>query len=279
MPQIQRERRKPLVLAGLLVFQLILISLQVPRGEDSSYFERGIFFVFSPVQRGIHSLFEKMGSVWRRYVDLRNVEKQNREMKDELFRLRQENLQLRNGLEKSMAKQALARTLADVRASFLFASVIGADASNLYKSIIIDKGTRDGVSNGLAVVDKYGNLVGRTINPVSLGETTVQLLTDDNSGISVYSKDHRVVGVLAGDGKSGACWLKYVQATNPDLAVGEELVTSGLDRIFPAGIRAGRVVSIGTDGSLFKRISVRPFLDFGDLNFVAVLTQRPDTLF
>jgi rod shape-determining protein MreC len=279
MPQIQRERRKQLVLAGLLFFQLILVSIQVPRGEESSYFERGIFFIFAPIQRGIHAVFEKMGSVWRRYADLRNVEKQNREMRDELFRLRQENIQLRNGLEKSTDKQAIARILADLRASFLFASVIGADASNLYKSIIIDKGARDGVTNSMAVVDKYGNLVGRTISPVSLGETTVQLLTDDNSGISVHSKNHRVAGVLAGDGKSGTCWLKYVPATNTDLAVGEELITSALDRVFPAGIRAGRVISIVTDNSLFKRIAVRPFLDFGDLNFVAVLTQKLDTLF
>jgi rod shape-determining protein MreC len=279
MPRIQSERRKQLILAGLLFFQLVLISLQVPRGEESSYFERGIFFIFAPVQRGIHAAFEKMGSAWRHYVALRNVENQNREMKDELFRLRQENIQLRNGLEKATDKQAIARILADLRASFLFASVIGADASNLFKSIIIDKGARDGVINSMAVVDKYGNLVGRTINPVSLGEATVQLLTDDNSGISVSSKDHRVTGVLAGDGKSGTCWLKYVQATNTDLTVGDELVTSSLDRVFPAGIRAGRVVSIITDNSLFKRIAVRPFLDLGDLNFVAVLTQRLDTLF
>ena len=279
MSQIQSERRKQLVLAGLLFFQLVLISLQVPRGEESSYFEKGIFFIFSPVQRGIHALFEKMGSVWTRYVDLRSVEKQNRDMKDELFRLRQENIQLRNGLEKFTDKQAIARILADLRRSYLFAAVIGADASNLYKSVIIDKGSRDGVTNSMAVVDKYGNLVGRTINPVSLGEATVQLLTDDNSGISVYSKDHRVVGVLAGDGKSRTCWLKYVQATNADLAVGEELITSSFDRIFPAGIKVGRVVSIVTDNSLFKKIAVRPELDLADLNFVAVLTQRLDTLF
>jgi rod shape-determining protein MreC len=279
MSQIQSERRKQLVLAGLLFFQLVLISLQVPRGEESSYFEKGIFFIFSPVQQGIHALFEKMGSVWTRYVDLRSVEKQNRDMKDELFRLRQENIQLRNGLEKFTDKQAIARILSDLRQSYLFAAVIGADASNLYKSVIIDKGSRDGVTNSMAVVDKYGNLVGRTINPVSLGEATVQLLTDDNSGISVYSKDHRVVGVLAGDGKSGTCWFKYVQATNTDLAVGEELITSAFDRIFPAGIKVGRVVSIVTDNSLFKKIAVRPELDLADLNFVAVLTQRLDTLF
>jgi rod shape-determining protein MreC len=279
MPQIQRERRKQLILAALLFSQLVLISLQVPRGEESSYFERGVFFIFSPIQRGIHALFEKIGSGWRRYVDLRNVEKQNQEMKDELFRLRQENIQLRNGLEKSLDKQATARILADLRASYFFASVIGADASNLYKSIIIDKGARDGVVNSMAVVDKYGNLVGRTINPVSLGEATVQLLTDDNSGVSVYSKDHRVTGVLAGDGKSGTCWLKYVQATDTELAVGEDLITSSLDRIYPPGIKAGRVVSIVSDNSLFKRIAVRPFFNFSDLNFVAVLSQRLDTLF
>ncbi len=279
MPPIHRERKKQLVLAGLLFVQLILISLQVPRGEESSYFEKGVFFIFAPVQRGVHALFEKIGSVWTRYIDLRNVEKENRVIKDELLRLRQENIELRNGLERAMDKQALNRILADLGKSCLFASVIGGDASNPYKSVIIDKGAGDGVTNAMAVVDKYGNLVGRTVSPVSVHEATIQLLTDDNSGISVYSRDHRVMGVLAGDGKSGTCWLKYVQATSTDLAVGEELVTSSLDRIFPAGLKVGRVVSIVTDNSLFKKIAVRPFLELSELNIVAVLTQRLDTLF
>jgi rod shape-determining protein MreC len=279
MPPIHKERKKHLIFAGLLVFQLVLISLQVPLGEEPSYFEKGIFFIFSPVQRGFHSLFQKIGSLWTRYLYLRNVEQQNQSMRDELFSLRQENIQLRNGLEKLRDKQEIARILVELRQSFLFATMIGGDASNMYKSIIIDKGSRDGVASPMAVVDKYGNLVGRTINPVSAGEATVQLLTDDNSGISVYSKDHRVLGVLAGDGKSATCWLKYVQATNADLAVGEELITSGNDKIFPPGLKAGRVVSVVTDNSLFKKIAVRPSLDFSDLNFVAVLTQRLDTFF
>jgi rod shape-determining protein MreC len=279
MPQIHKERRKQLIFAGLLLVQLVLISLQVPLGEEPSYFEKGIFFIFSPVQKSVHALFQKIGSAWTRYVYLRKVEQQNQGMRDELFLLRQENIQLRNGLEKLKDKQELGRILTDLRRSFLFASVIGADASNMYKSIIIDKGSQDGVMNGMAVVDHHGNLVGRTINPVSFGAATVQLLTDDNSGVSVYSADHRVTGVLAGDGRGGTCWLKYVQATNADLAVGEELITSGIDKIFPAGLKAGRVVSIVTDNSLFKKIVVRPYLGFGSLNFVAVLTQRLDTLF
>jgi len=279
MPDIRKARRKQFVFAGLLLAQLILISLQVPLGEEPSYFEKGIFFVFSPIQKGLQALLQRIGSTWTRYIYLRNVERQNQEMRDELFLLRQENIQLRNGLEKSRQKEDIGRILTDLRRSFLFASVIGADASDMYKSITIDKGSRDGLSSGMAVVDSRGRLVGRTVNPVSPGAATVQLLTDDNSGVSVYSGDHRVVGVLTGDGKSGKCWLKYVPATNVDLAEGDELITSGFDKVYPSGLKAGRVISITSDSTLFKKIAVRPYLDFGHLDFVAVLTQRLDTLF
>ncbi len=279
MPRFLKEQKKSLVFAGLLFIQLVLVSLQVPFGEEPSHFEKAVFFVFSPVQRAVHSLFHAASNVWNRHIYLRQVEAQNQRLRDELFRLQQMNMLLTNELAGFRVTKEMEATLSALEKSFLVADVISVDSANIYKSIIINKGTRHGLASNMAVVDRNGHLVGRITNPMSLYEATVQLVTDDNSAVSVHSETNKVLGVLAGNGKSGTCWLKYVPATNEQIAEGEELITSGFDKIFPPGIRVGRILSIGTDNSLFKRIEVKPYLNFSDLSHVAVLTRKIDDVF
>ncbi len=276
MPRFLKEKKKSLIFGGLLLAQLILISIQVPLGEEPSYLEKAIFFVLAPVQRAVHGLFQMTGRTWNRYVYLRQVESQNQQLRDEAFHLRQANTLLATEIVRLKDQHEAERYLSTLGRSFLLATVIGVDAANIYKSIIIDKGSLHGLKSNMAVVDRNGCLVGRITNPISPREATVQLLTDDNSSIGVYSETNKVLGVLAGNAKSGICGLKYVNATNEQLVEGEELITSGFDKIFPSGLKVGQILSIGTDNSLFKKIEVKPHLNFSELHFVAVLMEKPD---
>jgi rod shape-determining protein MreC len=275
MSRFLKDNRKILILAGLLVGQLAIVSLQVPLGDQPSFFERGVFFLFAPLERVVHGVFDGAGRIWSRYIYLRHVEIQNQEMRDELFHLRQENILLRNELVRLKDIRDIEGVLGGKTGPFLVASVIGLDAANAYKSIVIDKGSRDGLKANMAVIDRNGNLVGRVVNPVSLRESMVQLVTDDNSAVNVRSAKSGVLGQLAGDVKNGRCVLKYVLASDESLAEGEELITTGYDKIYPPGVKAGRVVSIVADSSLFQKIEVRPYLNFRDLSRVAVLTRLP----
>lgn len=276
MPRFLKEQKKSLIFAGLLFAQLVLISIQVPLGEEPSYLEKAVFFVFAPVQRAVHGLFAGAGRIWDRYIYLRRVEAQNQALRDELFHLRQTNTLLTNALADLQEAKEMEVTLATLQKSFLVAAVIGVDASDIYRSIIIDKGSNHGLTSNMPVVDRNGNLVGRVTTPISLQEATVQLLTDDNSSIGVLSETNKVVGQLSGNARGGKCSFKYVLATNDQLVEGEELLTSGFDKIFPPGLRAGRILSVATDSSLFKRIVVEPHLNFRELGHVAVITQRID---
>jgi rod shape-determining protein MreC len=275
MSRFLKDNRKILIVAGLLVGQLAVVSLQVPLGDQPSFFERGVFFLFAPLERVVHGLFDAVGRVWSRYVYLRGVETQNQEMRDELFHLRQENVLLRNELVRLKDIRDIESVLGGKNGPFQVASVIGLDVANAFKSIVIDKGSRDGIQANMAVIDRNGNLVGRVVNPVSGRESMVQLITDDNSAVNVQAAESGVLGQLAGNAKNGMCLLKYVLASDEGLAEGEELITTGFDKIFPPGLKAGRVVSIVVDSSLFRKIEVRPHLNFRDLSRVAVLTRLP----
>jgi rod shape-determining protein MreC len=255
-----------------------LISTQVPLGYGENYFEKAVFSVFSPVQHGILSLFRSIGEFWENYFYLQNVQSQNRKMKDEMFFLRQENNLLRNALENLRSAKEIEESLLRLHENILVAQVIGFDASNFYKSAVINKGSLDGLRKDMIVLDKNGSLVGRIINPIALKESRVQLITDNESGVGVFSQSKEVMGILSGDDK-GYCFLEYIHVTTEDIYEGEDIITSGKDGLFPSGIKVGKIVSITTSTSLFKQVKVEPYFDIRDLDQVAVIMRDPMEIF
>jgi rod shape-determining protein MreC len=279
MPLFLKERKNLTILIALIFFQFLLISMQVPIGEKASIFEKTVFSVFSPIRHGILSFFGAIGNIWEKYFYLRNVQDQNDELNEEIFYLRQENNLLRNALQMFRNEREIQENLLKMHENILPAQVIGLDPSNFYKSVIINRGTLDGIKKNMIVLDKNGNLVGRIIDSISLKEARVQLVTDNASGISVFTQ-RRVQGILVGDGE-GQCLMEYVLATTtPDeISEGEDLITSGYDRIYPSGITVGRIVSITTDTSLHKHIVVDPYFDFRYLDQIAVIMKDPKDFF
>ena len=278
MPLFLKERKSLVVLTALIFFQLILISTQVPLGYGENYFEKAVFSVFSPIQHGILSLFRSIGEFWENYFYLQNVQSQNRKMKDEMFFLRQENNLLRNALENLRSAKEIEESLLRLHENILVAQVIGFDASNFYKSAVINKGSLDGLKKDMIVLDKNGSLVGRIINPIALKESRVQLITDNESGVGVFSQSKEVMGILSGDDK-GYCFLEYIHVTTEDIYEGEDIITSGKDGLFPSGIKVGKIVSITTSTSLFKQVKVEPYFDIRDLDQVAVIMRDPMEIF
>jgi rod shape-determining protein MreC len=266
------KRNNFLVLAGLVVFHLLLVSIQVPLGSEKKFFERGVFFVFSPIQRGVVSGFRGLRSVWTNYFDLRGVRQENQKLKQELFFLSQEKRFLEDRLLLFKSEAEIRESLAGFRQSLITARVVGADAGTFYRSLILDKGSLDGVKPDMAVCDRFGNLVGRTIAPVSLKEAMVQLITDPESSVSVISATDRVVGIVSGR-QGSLCNLKYILSSVRGGQEEEELITTGFDKIYPAGIRVGRILSIKPTPSVFKEIVVKPYFSFSMLEAVAVLPR------
>lgn len=265
-----RKNRKYVILFLLIFLQLMLISLQVRVGGEDILLEKAFFSIFSPFAHGIHSLFQKTNEAWTQYFFLRKVVNQNERLRRENDELRQENELLRRSLEAFRLRLKIQENLSPLYHTFLLATVIGSDTSNIYRSVIINKGSLDGIKKDMAVLDRYGNLVGRVAGPISLKEARVQLITDEDCGVSVFSQNRKTVGVLTGNSK-GLCFMKYVLASDQNLADGDELLTSGFDNIFPSRIPVGKVISISVDSTLFKNIAVKPFFELGNLDQVALL--------
>jgi len=277
MPLFLKERKSLIILLALVFIQLVLISLQVPLQEEN-YFERAIFSVFSPIQHGLVSFFQGVGNIWKDYFHLKNVNKDNKRLQEEIFSLKQENDLLHKAMRNLLAENDMRGKLTEIDQNILAARVVGLDHSNVYKSVIINRGSTDGIKKNMVVLDKLGHLVGRVIGPISIKEARIQLITDSESGVSVYSQENRVQGIVSGDGRGG-CVLNYILTTNEELQEDEALFTSGFDGIFPSGIPVGQIVSLTRTTSLFKDIKVKPYFDFRHLEPVAVLTIGPTDLY
>ena len=273
------KKAKNLVILLLLIFiQLVLISIQVPKGEESNYFERVVFSVFSPINNGVVSVFRGIGNLWKNYFGLHNAQKENQRLQIEVYRLNQENSLLRSMLSTHRTEKEVLSRLAELEKSILPARVIGLDASNLWKSLVINKGSLDGVTKDMVVLDKQGHLVGRVVEPVTFKQARIQMITDTESGVHVIPEGKDTPGIINGLG-NGLCNLEYILATDTLVVEGDNLITTGFDGIYMPGVLVGRVVSVEENISLFKEIKVEPAFQIQNLDVLAVITADISELF
>ena len=272
-----KKKKNLVVLFCLIFFQLVLLSLQAPLGSESSFFEKTVFSIFSPLQNGTSSIIRGIGNLWKGYFSLRGVHKENKNIKREIFFLQIENRLIRGLLDRSNKEAELKGILEDIRENIVFSRVIGIDLTNRHKSVVINRGLIHGIEINMIVLDKFGQLVGRVIEHIGLQESMVQLITDSESGVSVHNQKD-ILGVINGN-DVGRCILKYIEGTEKGVEVGDILVTSGFDHIYPPGIPVGKIVTVDPSDELFKNILVQPFFKFRSLDELAVIKINPNEIF
>lgn len=156
----------------------------------------------------------------------------------------------------------------------LTASVIGQDTSPSLRSIIIDKGSNDGIVVGMPVEGARG-LVGQVFRTTA-NSAQVVLITDNASSIPARLGNSRATGLLRGGGLGGSVSIDWIDLQY-EIAVGEVVLTSGLGGKFPQDLVIGRVIEVERrEAELFQRAIVQPAVDFESLEIVFVITNfRP----
>ena len=154
------------------------------------------------------------------------------------------------------------------------ATIIGQDTSPVFRSIIIDKGSDDGVLVGMPVESSRG-LVGQVFRTTAHSAQII-LITDNISSIPARLGTTRATGLVRGGGLGGAMTLDWVQP-EAQIQAGETVFTSGLGGKFPQDMVIGRVVEVQRrEADLFQRAVVQPAVDFDSLEVVFVITSFRD---
>ncbi|HKK90112.1 MAG TPA: rod shape-determining protein MreC, partial [Desulfobacteraceae bacterium] len=140
-----------------------------------------------------------------------------------------------------------------------------------FRTIMIGKGSRDGLAKGLPVLVSEG-IVGQIVS-VSEKYSRVLLITDRNSAVDALVQTSRSRGIVKGD-NTDRCFFKYALRKVP-IEKGDIIVSSGLDQVFPKGLRIGKVVQEKKERSrLFQTITVKTFVNFDKLEEVLVSLDR-----
>ncbi len=273
MSEFFRRHSLSLSSAFLLVISCILMGASVHNRSLAASGPTVIAEVLSPFDRVYQGGLQSVRSVWNHYVYLIGVEEERNQMAARLKALESQNSQF-NELESENARlKALLNYAEQNKVTGVAATVISRDPSNWAQSITIDRGDGDGVRPGQPVVDGNG-IVGQVVG-TSRRSAKVQLLTDNVSAIDALVQSSRAEGSAEGT-LSKVLKLRYVQRESV-VNVGDRVIASGLDGVFPKGALVGVVTRVERDtGGMFQLVDVEPSVDVSRLENVLVLpTARP----
>src|SRR6266404_4448547 len=267
------SRHKSLVLlAGVIMLQVVLLAVQIKRDSQGRLLRVWTVGAVSPFQRVGAKGIGNIRGTWSHYFALQNTSRDNEQLRRE-----NDELKLRVNQLQSKASEAdrLAALLnfrqAQHNVPMLAARVIGTSADTASQTIYLDRGERDGIRRNMGVITPDG-VVGKVIE--SYRDTAqVLLLTDKDSGVGAMLADSRIQSPVGGTGEP-LLSMKYIP-TDDTVNVGEHVVTSGMDRIFPRDLPVGVVAEIKT-GRPFQQVRVRPAANLQRLEEVIVLlTLQP----
>jgi len=258
------------ILLGVLLAQLLLLSVEITRKSDGPLIKVAAVAFFRPFQRMLQLSADGTTWAWSTGAGLWRAQQENRRLRDELAANRSRLLEL----SEKAAEDDRLRSLLDFKSRLPFqtvaAEVIAASPGESTNAIFIDKGTDSGLATDLAVLAPSG-VVGKIV-AVYEHTSQVLLITDATSGVGSLLATSRVQGVVKGAGRN-LCQLHYIMNEQP-VAAGEEVLTSGLDQIYPKGLPVGTVIKAG-EGNIYKTILVQPAAPLDRLESVLVALKPP----
>jgi len=265
-----RQRTGYLFLA-VIVGHILLISTQVTSRTGVPVLESVVFGLLAEVQRVVMSATSGVRNVWGGYIGLRHVKIENDELKRQLAEAQVLLQQQRALADRARGFQGLLDLRDRANLETAAAEIIGAASASDFMTVTIDKGSRAGLKPDMAVIAPAG-VVGRII-VTSPRSSKVQLLVDRNAAAGAIIERSRAQGVAMGGG-DGRLRLEYMSEAF-DVAVGDEVVTSGIDMIYPKGFVIGKVDVVEKAGAAYKRVTIKPAVDFSSIEEVLVVVTPP----
>ena len=265
-----RRYSLPIFIVLLLLFALVLMSMRAKQRKGVELFDALLMEISFPLQKAATLVIQTVQGTFQHYVFLVNLERENRMLKEKIAQLQEENHRTN---EIRLANERL-RQLLQFREknspSMVGAEVIGRDPSFWFKSVMIDKGERDGVKKGMAVISPAG-VVGQVLK-IAPDYATVLLITDYNSAVDCIVEGSRAKAIVEGKGEN-QCHLKYLLRSE-QVAVGDIVVNSGLGVNFQKGLMVGEVKKVDKKGhGVFQYAELMPSVDMTRLEEVFVVME------
>ena len=275
MQQFFEKYKKHLLRGGVLLLVLITV-IASGKQLNATLLESAIGVVVTPFQdltTGISSWVDETITASRNKADLKE---ENTELKNQIADLLEENRRLamyEGENAKLSALLKIAQRYPDYESTG--ATIIAKDPGVWYDGFTIDKGTKHNISANMVLIAPEG-LVGKVLES---GATfsKAQSILDSRSSVPAMSMRTGDLGVVKGNytlSADGLCIMEYIDA-QAEIMVGDEIVTSHLSDIYPAGLAIGKVLELETDtNGLTKYAVIQPYVDLKHLDTILVIDKN-----
>lgn len=236
--------------------------------KEHEWYAQPFAFVASQIQSSYYNFSQGVRGTTAMYINLIGIKKENSSLKNQNAELK---AQLTSLTELKLENERLNSLFAFKQKSkmeLLGAKVVGRDLAPDHATVLIDRGSADGLKAGQAVITIEGSVghIFRTTN----GTAQVMLLTDRYSVVDGIVQRSRARGIVEGK-SSDSCSLRYTNKSE-DVQVGDLIVTSGLDNIFPKGLPVAIVDNVEKKPySVNLEVSLRPVVDPNKLEEVFII--------
>jgi rod shape-determining protein MreC len=276
MESVLGRYRNLVILVGVLFLQVLGLAMQVKRtgndAENTRLIRIWTVGAITPFERALVWAQNSSGNLWHNYFYLRGVRAENRQLKDEIEHMRLDQVRLAEDAAQARRLQTLLAFKEQFISRTVAAQVIGSSGSDLSRIVYIDKGENAGIKRDMAVMTADG-IVGKVLL-VYPSVSQVLLISDQSSGVGALLEKTRLQGVLRGTA-NGEVVLERVMS-DEQVPVGETVLTSGGDQIFPKGLPVGTVAKVGNGKDLFLNIKIKPAANLSKLEEVLVLIEKQE---
>ncbi len=260
-----------IVIAALLLVGSFLVF------TNTSFFAKGYSSLKGGVSEVTGPTLSMIGKpavfiryIFNSYINVVGANKENSQLKMKLEALQLDNQRIPQLETENKRLKTILNLMEQQKNTYIAARVVGEDIKNWFKCIVIDKGRSHGIREKMPVVTPKG-IVGQAVE-VSKWNTKVMVINDTNSSVDVYVEGKNTRGMLEGTGQS-TLKLKYI-LKNDEIDIGDKLVTSGKDGIYPKGMLTGIVITVNRNkAGIFTDIDVMPFNNFKRLDEVLIVKK------
>lgn len=277
--QKEIRQRAPIWLVSLLVANLIIMAVDARDADGSHKVLRIWTQTFaSPLQSASSKASGATSGFFEQIWNFRSTAQQNEQLKERLTQVEQELNAARQAAAENERLKALLSLNEKTEVQTVPARVIARDPSVWFNTITINRGSSSGIAVNMPVVTG-GGIVGRII-AVGPWSSQVMLITDEKAGAGA------VVGQLGQSGALGSVRgradlgvalieMRYVSGLEK-VELGDSVMTTGQDGIYPSGLNVGKVVDVKTGtATQAHQILIQPGARLDQLEEVAVLLYRP----
>ncbi len=282
MESFLSRNRNPLVLLAVVLAQMLGLAVQIRRpvaGNDAHQTRLVRYWVVSlvsPFERAFLFVGHGISHTWNNYLDLRHVRVENQQLQAELNRMQLEQAALAVAARQDLRLQKLLGFQQQYISKTVAAHVIGTSGTDLSRVLYLDKGSASGIRADMAVITPNG-VVGK-IRAVFPHTAQVLEINDQTSGLGVILTRTRLRGILRGT-TAGRTEITDIL---PDerIQLGEPVITSGGDQVYPSGLPVGVVERIvpDPDQNPYVALVVKPAVNLSRLDEVLVITQTQNTM-